>query len=210
MLRKALNQLSMVVLKCNSLRLTWIHMWDWYRYTKQTDIQKAGKGFSSLWHCGHSSKKAPTQPHTHALIHTNTHTFSSVQPPLLSIYKHPNSLTGLSTCTTTGGGGKENERDRGRGFAMREDIRACKFAQWLKREDKEKNEEKWVGGWWNRCIKKHERMARGLQEQHLALEFFPKEQERRHQAGDTNYSWKFYTFCALDIMTFFNFSSGIF
>lgn len=63
----------------------------------------------------------------------NTHTFSSVQSPLLSIYKHPKSLTGLSVCTTTGGGGKERTQEN-TGFGVREDIRTCKFIQWLKRE----------------------------------------------------------------------------
>lgn len=72
---------------------------------------------------------------------TRLHTFSSVQPSLLSIYKHPEPLTGLSVCTTTGGGGKEYERGQRKrektGFGMREDIRACKFIQWLERRKSE-------------------------------------------------------------------------
>lgn len=78
--------------------------------------------------------KAPT-------THTHTRSFSSVQSPLQSIYKHPKSLTGLSACTNHRWGRegrREGQRKRKKtGFAMREDIRACKCIQQQRREDKE-------------------------------------------------------------------------
>lgn len=76
--------------------------------------------------------------------HTHIHTLSCVQPPLLSIYKHPKSLTGLSACTTTGGEGKGRDRKQG---LLWERIfeRANSYSGW-REEDKEKKEEKWVGG----------------------------------------------------------------
>lgn len=85
-------------------------------------------------------------PHISPHPTIRSHTLSSVQPSLLSIYKHPKPLTGLSVCTTTGGGGKENERGQRKrektSFCMREDIQACKFIQWLKRRMSEDKEER--------------------------------------------------------------------
>lgn len=59
---------------------------------------------------------------------------------------------------------------------MREDIRACKFIQWLKSEDKEENEDKWVGVGFSLCKKTKmeplhketwSRMVWGLKEQDI-------------------------------------------
>lgn len=185
--------------------------WGWHEYTCGTDTDTQSKQIyrrlgkaSHLYDTVVIPVKKPQPSHTHMPSYTQTHTHSPLcSHPYCPSINIPSLWQGCQHAPPQVGEGRKMRGTEEEVLLWEKDIRACKFAQWLKREDKEKNEEKWVGGWWNRCIKKHERMARGLQERHLALVFFPKEQERRHQAGDTSHSWKFYTFCAFDIITFF-------
>lgn len=101
-------------------------------------------------------------------------------------------------------------RGRGRkpGFVMGGDIRACKFIQWVKGEDKEMEEEKRVGGGedGNAALRNINVCFEGLRNKTFHLAFWALSPENgSSQLEDQFTAWfeaKYYIACIYQVMFF--------